>query len=70
MLINGLPVDIPSLELYELLDRISAEVRPSTCAVDMFLHQACPTVGLEASKQRAKLGKQLCQHQWVPSLSR
>ena len=26
MLMNGLPVDVPSLELYPLLDRISAEV--------------------------------------------
>ncbi|KAL0021594.1 hypothetical protein WJX79_001497 [Trebouxia sp. C0005] len=27
MLINGLPVDVTSLELYELMDRISAEIR-------------------------------------------
>jgi len=26
MLLNGLPVDVTSLELYELMDRISAEV--------------------------------------------
>ncbi len=26
MLMNGLPVDVTSLELYELMDRISAEV--------------------------------------------
>jgi len=26
MLMNGLPVDVTSLELYELMDRVSAEV--------------------------------------------
>ncbi len=31
MLLNGLPVDVTSLELYELMDRISAEV--------IFIHQ-------------------------------
>ena len=48
MLINGLPVDVPSLELYELLDRISAEVTSSTCAacaLNVFSYRACPTVG-------------------------
>lgn len=29
MLMNGLPVDVTSLELYELMDRISAEVIPT-----------------------------------------
>lgn len=44
MLINGLPVDVTSLELYELMDRISAEVTPiHRCLLLQSMNALLPT---------------------------